>query len=182
MDRRESRGGPDSPATDDARGDAGARGWHRGVDSLKTLGMLRAFIDARDWDQFHHPANLATSTTIEADELLECYPWNDDAGLVDVRGEVADGLTYCFEMCLSLTWAPSTSCSTISRSPARSIRSPSSRGAADGMTTQTIELHARTRTERLRDTGVHRRRGRPRQWTRPTSRRGGIGDTKCRTS
>lgn len=56
---------------------------------------LRAFIAERDWSQFHSPENLAKSIAIEAGELLECFQWSPDADLDDVRGELADVLTYC---------------------------------------------------------------------------------------
>ncbi|MCW3158027.1 nucleotide pyrophosphohydrolase [Micropruina sonneratiae] len=56
---------------------------------------LRAFVAERDWAQFHTPSNLAKSIAIEAGELLECFQWNDDADLEQVRGELADVLTYC---------------------------------------------------------------------------------------
>ena len=36
------------------------------------------FTKDRDWDQFHSPANLAKSISIESAELLECFQWNDD--------------------------------------------------------------------------------------------------------
>lgn len=58
------------------------------------LDTLRAFMAERDWQQFHSPANLAKSISIEAGELLECYQWNADAELDDVAGELADVLTY----------------------------------------------------------------------------------------
>lgn len=56
---------------------------------------MRAFVAERDWAQFHTPSNLAKSIAIEAGELLECFQWNDDADLEQVRGELADVLTYC---------------------------------------------------------------------------------------
>lgn len=58
------------------------------------LGQLRAFVEERDWSQFHTPENLAKSISIEAAELLECYQWNAQANLNDVRDELADVLTY----------------------------------------------------------------------------------------
>lgn len=36
---------------------------------------LRAFVDARDWDKFHDPKDLAASVAIEAGELLELFQW-----------------------------------------------------------------------------------------------------------
>jgi len=49
----------------------------------------------RDWEQFHTPANLAKSISIEAAELLECFQWNEDADPERVREELADVVTYC---------------------------------------------------------------------------------------
>ena len=36
---------------------------------------LRDFADARDWDQFHSPKNLAMALAGEAGELLETFQW-----------------------------------------------------------------------------------------------------------
>lgn len=36
---------------------------------------LRRFADARDWQQFHTPKNLAMALSVEAAELLECFQW-----------------------------------------------------------------------------------------------------------
>ena len=57
---------------------------------------LRAFVAERDWSQFHTPANLAKSISIEAAELLECFQWGDDADAERVKEELADVLTYCY--------------------------------------------------------------------------------------
>ena len=57
------------------------------------------FTEARDWDQFHSPANLAKSIAIEAGELLECFQWSDDNYDVEhVKEELADVLVYCRNM------------------------------------------------------------------------------------
>jgi dCTP diphosphatase len=56
---------------------------------------LQAFVAEREWAQFHSPANLAKSISIEAAELLECFQWSDDADQARVREELADVLTYC---------------------------------------------------------------------------------------
>lgn len=56
---------------------------------------VTAFVGAREWGQFHTPANLAKSISIEASELLECFQWNDDADPARVREELADVVTYC---------------------------------------------------------------------------------------
>lgn len=56
---------------------------------------IRAFVEERDWAQFHSPENLAKSISIEAGELLECFQWTPDADIDRVRSELADVLTYC---------------------------------------------------------------------------------------
>ena len=61
----------------------------------ETIDRIRRFTEERDWDQFHSPANLAKSISIEANELLECYQWSDDADLEHVREELADVIVYC---------------------------------------------------------------------------------------
>ena len=43
----------------------------------QTINRIRKFTSDRDWDQFHSPANLAKSISIEANELLECFQWDD---------------------------------------------------------------------------------------------------------
>ncbi len=60
----------------------------------------------RDWDQFNTPVNLAKSISIEANELLECYQWNDDADIADVKEELADVTNYCLQMCKVLNVNP----------------------------------------------------------------------------
>ena len=53
----------------------------------------------RDWDKFHTPSNLAKSISIEANELLECFQWNDNEFDVDsVKEELADVMNYCIQM------------------------------------------------------------------------------------
>ena len=75
-----------------------------GVDSdlMRLRALVRAFVDERDWDQFHTPKNLASALTVEAAELLEHFQWlqsgrADELGadkLVEVRHEMADVLVY----------------------------------------------------------------------------------------
>ena len=74
------------------------------MDSLKELSeKIDAFNKERDWDQFHSPANLAKSISIEANELLECFQWSDtDYDIDDVKEELADVLSYCIQMASKL--------------------------------------------------------------------------------
>ena len=64
----------------------------------QTLAALRAFVAARDWDQFHTPENLAKSIAIEASELLECYQWSVTPDQQKVEDELADVVTYCIHL------------------------------------------------------------------------------------
>lgn len=65
----------------------------------ETKERIRKFTTDRDWDQFHSPANLAKSISIEANELLECFQWDEENyNLQEVKEELADVLTYCQNM------------------------------------------------------------------------------------
>lgn len=66
--------------------------------AIATLEALRAFVAARDWDQFHTPENLAKSIAIEASELLECYQWSNEPEQERVEDELADVVTYCIHL------------------------------------------------------------------------------------
>ena len=60
---------------------------------------IQQFNDDRDWNQFHSPANIAKSISIEAGELLECFQWNEnDYNKNDVIDELADVANYCIQM------------------------------------------------------------------------------------
>lgn len=65
----------------------------------ETIDRIRKFTDDRDWDQFHSPANLAKSISIEANELLECFQWDEEHyDINEVKEELADVLIYCRNM------------------------------------------------------------------------------------
>lgn len=63
---------------------------------------LRFFAEARDWDQFHSPKNLAAALSVEAAELLEHFQWLKEADSfalspekrAEVAEEIADVLLY----------------------------------------------------------------------------------------
>ncbi|MGX2039010.1 nucleotide pyrophosphohydrolase [Methylocaldum sp. MU1018] len=69
---------------------------------------LREFADARDWDQFHSPKNLAIALAVEAAELLEHFQWlqeDESRRLAEkpeeyraVREEIADVLIYLLRL------------------------------------------------------------------------------------
>ncbi|HVL86678.1 MAG TPA: nucleotide pyrophosphohydrolase [Candidatus Thermoplasmatota archaeon] len=65
--------------------------------------QIRAFVDERDWSQFHSPKDLAVGLSVEAGELLENFQWRDpradelarDPNLLQrVQEEVADVFIY----------------------------------------------------------------------------------------
>lgn len=68
---------------------------------------LRAFSEARDWEQFHSPKNLACALSVEASELLEQFQWmKEDESLVlpsdklsSVEAEIAD--IFCYLLMIS---------------------------------------------------------------------------------
>ena len=55
---------------------------------------IRAFRDARDWQQFHGPREMAVGITVEAAELLEHFNWKTpaqcEAIVAERRAEIAD--------------------------------------------------------------------------------------------
>ena len=69
----------------------------------QVLERIDKFNKDRDWDQFHTPANLSKSISIEANELLECFQWNDNNyDIENVKEELADVMNYCIQMSLVL--------------------------------------------------------------------------------
>lgn len=64
---------------------------------------IERFVKERDWDQFHSPANLAKSISIESGELLECFQWDEkNYDKQAVQEELADVLIYCFQMGIAM--------------------------------------------------------------------------------
>ena len=64
-----------------------------------TVERIRKFTIDRNWDQFHSPANLAKSISIEAGELLECFQWDEENYNIEhVKEELADVIVYCVDM------------------------------------------------------------------------------------
>jgi NTP pyrophosphatase (non-canonical NTP hydrolase) len=68
---------------------------------------LRDFAQARDWEQFHSPKNLASALTVEASELLEHFQWLTEEQSRNlsadkqaaVAAEAADVLLYLLQLC-----------------------------------------------------------------------------------
>lgn len=78
------------------------------MDKLEELiKRIDKFNKDRDWDKFHSPANLAKSISIEANELLECFQWNENEYDNEaVKEELADVINYCLQMTLVLNVNP----------------------------------------------------------------------------
>lgn len=74
------------------------------ITSLRS--QLRRFAEARDWQQFHTPKNLAMALSVEAAELLECFQWLTPEQSTQLGGperhaveeEIADVLLYLLRL------------------------------------------------------------------------------------
>lgn len=62
----------------------------------KLTKQLLSFRDARDWEQFHNPKDLAIAINIESSELLEEFLWKspEHADIESVKEELADIFAY----------------------------------------------------------------------------------------
>ena len=78
-------------------------------DSLHDLAaLLRAFAQARDWEQYHTPKNLAMALAGEAGELVACFQWltpDESVHVMEspdsaeaVESELADVLHYLIRL------------------------------------------------------------------------------------
>lgn len=81
------------------------------TDSLRDLAQqLDRFANARDWQQFHSPKNLASALIVEAGELLEHFQWLTEEQsrslapdtLEAVGAEIADVLLYLVQLANAL--------------------------------------------------------------------------------
>lgn len=67
---------------------------------------LRRFAQAREWQQFHTPKNLAMALSVEAAELVECFQWLTPEQSARLKGrdrraveeEAADVLLYLLRL------------------------------------------------------------------------------------
>ncbi len=59
---------------------------------------LIEFRNARDWEQFHNPKDLALAISVEAAELLEAFLWKkaEEAKPEKVREELSDVFAFSF--------------------------------------------------------------------------------------
>jgi len=80
-------------------------------DPLRDLAVeLNRFANARDWQQFHSPKNLASALVVEAGELLEHFQWmtEEQSRALGpdkrnaVAAEMADVLLYLIQLATAL--------------------------------------------------------------------------------
>src|SRR2546421_5177975 len=84
------------------------------ADATTSVGELRdrvrQFVQARDWERFHAPKDLAMAISIEASELLERFLWRgsgtpEELSSEDrsaISDELADVLIYCLSLANAL--------------------------------------------------------------------------------
>lgn len=53
------------------------------VNLQKLKDMVKAFCEARDWDQFHNPKDLAIGMSTEANELLDLFRFKSEKEIVE---------------------------------------------------------------------------------------------------
>lgn len=76
------------------------------LDDLKR--WIRAFTDARDWGQFHHPKDLGLALAIEVGEVLELFRYKsneriaDDLRTSETQRELAHELADCLWLVVRL--------------------------------------------------------------------------------
>ena len=77
------------------------------TDMRDLMARLRAFAQARDWEQFHSPKNLSMALAGEAGELLEHFQWLTQEQSLALREdkkqavalEMADIYIYLLRLC-----------------------------------------------------------------------------------
>jgi dCTP diphosphatase len=74
------------------------------VDDLRDA--IKAFIEERDWEQFHSPKNLAMALSVEVAEVVEHFQWLTEEQsknlppekLAELRLEIGDVMIYLTEL------------------------------------------------------------------------------------
>ena len=66
--------------------------------------QIKDFIQARDWEQYHAPKNLAMALSAEVAEIVEIFQWKKEDQLLtreeeeNLRQEIGDVLVYLLEL------------------------------------------------------------------------------------
>jgi NTP pyrophosphatase (non-canonical NTP hydrolase) len=67
-------------------------------------GLIKEFIQARDWEQYHAPKNLAMALSVEVAEIVEIFQWKDNqeelspTEIEALKQEIGDVLVYLLEL------------------------------------------------------------------------------------
>ena len=65
------------------------------ADSLNELrARVNAFVDERDWAQFHTPKNLAMAMIVEAAELVEQFQWDTPDESTQLSAEKREAVSH----------------------------------------------------------------------------------------
>lgn len=70
----------------------------RDLDELS--GIVAAFMNARDWERYHSPRQVAAALAVEAAELQQLYLWRDDDDPMDDRRESIEAEAADVAICL----------------------------------------------------------------------------------
>ena len=76
--------------------------------------VIKAFIEERDWEQFHSPKNLAMALSVEVSEIVEHFQWLTQEQsrnlppekLFEIREEIGDVMIYLTELSNKLNIDP----------------------------------------------------------------------------
>ncbi len=76
------------------------------TDLITLKQRLREFADARDWNQFHSPKNLAMALSVEVSEIVEHFQWLTEEQssnlpqkkLDEVEAELGDTFIYLIRL------------------------------------------------------------------------------------
>jgi|SRR5215208_1740979 len=83
-----------------------------GLEDLRSA--ISAFIQERDWEQFHSPKNLAMALSVEVAEIVEHFQWLTEEQsqtlpqekLAEIREEIGDVMIYLTELANKLGLDP----------------------------------------------------------------------------
>ncbi len=65
---------------------------------------IKEFIQAREWEQYHAPKNLAMALSVEAAEIVEIFQWKENQQNLSpqeieaLKQEIGDVLIYLLEL------------------------------------------------------------------------------------
>jgi NTP pyrophosphatase (non-canonical NTP hydrolase) len=70
---------------------------------LELQSAMDEFVSSRGWygpdsEKPQEPRNLASSISLEASEVLECFQWTNDADAAEVGAELADVVLYAAQL------------------------------------------------------------------------------------